>query len=483
MLTYSQTDARVRLDYRDQVADLSCKIELKPDGRLVWGSAPVPLSAGTKWLLPMMVSDTEVMTRVNFHAEVLEKGVLTSDSAYIMSNRVGSEIGKSSTVSVGGDLTHAKLTYSPFPAESTGLSVVYFAIGMTGYNPVSVESPIGKVTQVGVAKIDNYNSLNGTIVIEGPLTPVATERWLADCNRLASRILDMFSFAQGRLIRWSVRQVQEGDHVLESEFNGPNSSGVPISPVFPHEYGMVLNLAVNRYTQELCDHISLPTAVEWYVHHPHYAELQLTSVVTALEHLISKDKYGKRGPRLVSDERFSPIRAEFERILDAIKPDSDEEAEQIKVMKKKVSELNTSTLLDKITRYLSHHAVPMSGLTTEEVLAAVKARNDIVHRGQYDFKKSEIRLYRHVSFLRELVTRVFLTLLKYEGNYYSYLGGLHTAVFPPSLPRKKTRRQPRNRVATALAGLQDARLPSAKRKFSPIKVSIITRSYINGGGR
>jgi hypothetical protein len=210
---------------------------------------PRSLSTDTKWLLPKMVPDTEVITPVNFHAEVSQNAVLFSDSAYIMKNRIGSEVGKPSTVSVGGDLTHAKLIYVPIPEESTGLCVVYFAIGMTGYDSVTIESPIGKVTHTGVTRINNYDNLSGSLVIEAPPTAIATERWLADCDRMASRVFDMFSFAQGRLIRWSVRQVQQGDHVLETEFHGPNSTGVPIGPVFPFEYGMVLNLAVNHYTQ------------------------------------------------------------------------------------------------------------------------------------------------------------------------------------------------------------------------------------------
>jgi hypothetical protein len=377
---YSETDARVRLSYQDQMADLSCKIELKPNGSLRWESAPVVLSTDTRWLMPLMVPDTEVMTTVNFRAEVKDAGLLTSDSAYITHHKMGSERGKPDTILVGGELARAKLTHAPFPKESTGLTVAYFAIGMTGHMAVAVESPIGKVTQLGTTHIDNFDNLHGRVVIQAPADAVAFDRWLGECDQMASRVFDMYSFAQGRFIRWSFRQIQEGDRVLEIEFSGPHATGIPMWPVFPFEFGMVLDLAVNRYTQELCDKNSLPTAVEWFVHHPHYTELQLTSVVTALEHLISVEIHGKKDPKLLGKERFIEIRAEFERVLAAIKPASDEEAVQIERIKNNVGGLNSSALRDKIKRYLDHHKVPMLGLSSVEVNAAVDARNDVVHR-------------------------------------------------------------------------------------------------------
>lgn len=433
---FSETDARVSLNYQDKVADLSCKIELKPNGVVTWQSSPVVLSNDTWWLMPLMVPDTEVMTLVSFRAEVKDAGVITSESSYLTHHKNSGAAGKPDTISVGGELARATLKYAPFPKESTGLIVRYFAIGMTGFNPVSVDSPIGKVTQTGNPTIENYNNLCGAIVIEAPATAMPFDNWLAECDRMASRVFDMYSFAQGRFIRWSIRQVQEGERVMEVEFLGAHSTGIPMWPVFPSEFGMVLDMAVNRYTQELCDQNSVPTAVEWFVHHPYYTELQLTSAVTALEHLISVEDYGKYGPRILTKERFVLIRAEFEKILAAIKPESEEEAARMAIMKKKVSELNMGSLMDKVLRYLVHHKVPMYGLTDEEVLAAVGARNDVVHRGQYDAKDTDVRLYRHVSFLRELVTRVFLTLLKYEGPYSSYLGGFKRAVFPPRPPQE-----------------------------------------------
>jgi hypothetical protein len=77
-------------------------------------------------------------------------------------------------------------------------------------------------------------------------------------------------------------------------------------------------------------------------------------------------------------------------------------------------------------------AIPMVRITLDEVHAAIGARNDVVHDAQYDSSESNVRLWRHVSILRELVLRIILTLLGYKGRYASFLDGFKWRNFPPA---------------------------------------------------
>jgi hypothetical protein len=76
----------------------------------------------------------------------------------------------------------------------------------------------------------------------------------------------------------------------------------------------------------------------------------------------------------------------------------------------------------------------MDGISDESIKAAKQARDRVVHRGQYyeDAKEDEADLWTHVTVVREIVTRFLLTAIGYKGRYFSYIGGCHDAVFPPT---------------------------------------------------
>ena len=61
-----------------------------------------------------------------------------------------------------------------------------------------------------------------------------------------------------------------------------------------------------------------------------------------------------------------------------------------------------------------------------------------VHRGLYISAQNEKSINDHLAVLRELLKRIFLTLLKYNGEYQSFLNGPAWINFTPSHNRKET---------------------------------------------
>jgi hypothetical protein len=80
--------------------------------------------------------------------------------------------------------------------------------------------------------------------------------------------------------------------------------------------------------------------------------------------------------------------------------------------------------------------VPLDGIDDTSLAAAKRARDSVVHKGQYyeGAKKTDADLWTHVTVVREVVVRILFAAIGYRGRYISYLGGYHEAVFPAAPP-------------------------------------------------
>src|SRR5262245_19025603 len=79
-----------------------------------------------------------------------------------------------------------------------------------------------------------------------------------------SDVLDVLSLAQGRLIRWSIRQVFAGDAFVSGVCRGRKDTTPPFEPLFSHLHLQpVLDLAITKYTAALRDRTGLDVAIEW----------------------------------------------------------------------------------------------------------------------------------------------------------------------------------------------------------------------------
>ncbi len=368
----------IHLACEDHTAELPGEIWVEHDGSVCWKTSEVVMTNGTKWLMSLEHTESDVLAYLKLRATVEDNGVFTSDYAYILQPRPTIYPDKPSTIAVAGQMAHAKISYAPIPETTAGLGIAYRAVGMKGFNTVSIESPIGRIVQQGPAEVENYDTLQGLVAIYAPSNAVASGEWMKKCDDMTQRIFDMLSLAQGRLIEWSIRQLGQEARVLETEFNGPKRSGPPVWPVFHHLHlGPVLDLAVNHYTADLCEKTGFPIALEWFVHHPRYTELKLTSVVTALEHLLSaKDPVTKKAvindPKLVPEALFKVLRKEMEQILtDAAQKKPIDKQEPFETLKRKLGHLNSGTLREKIDCYVCHYKVPLTGIRIEDIHSAM----------------------------------------------------------------------------------------------------------------
>ncbi|MEQ1635828.1 MAG: hypothetical protein ABL903_03990 [Methylococcales bacterium] len=154
--------------------------------------------------------------------------------------------------------------------------------------------------------------------------------------------------------------------------------------------------------------------------------------MTVLENLISSN-LDECDTLIQSDKNFQKHRSVLRKVIKACidkRPEDNDQNATLKDMNEKLADLNRRSLLQKLKILADRWQVPLDGINDEKLQDAIKARNSIVHTGQYP-NHNESKLWVHFTVIHEVVTRFLLTALGYQGKYLSHFGGLHDADFPP----------------------------------------------------
>lgn len=396
---------------------------------------PLEVKTATAWSFDAAFAKGRTLPPLSVRGVTPEGVVVESESVHILDCNTTSDA-TGTRLSLGGEASRLRLIYRPLPKESEGIHVAYLTAGMRSFGCPSIDTSLGRVTLVAPTKIDNPDHVNGRVHVQagGDARPLA--EWLSECDRLVERILGITSFAEGGFFRWSVRQLESSDCVLAIDCEGARSPGLAWDGAFHYlNLEPVLELAVTRYTEELCQRTGLAVALEWFVHHPRYAELQLISAMTALEHLVSVFVQHQGAPRIVAPDLFDTLHKRTQILWEETIEKAPEDAHAaLKRLKEKLGNLNEGSFRDKLEDMLLAYKVPLFGLELGRINQAVIARNRVVHRGLHRSKDQPTSIQEHIAVLRELLKRTFLTLLGYQGQYFSLLNGPDWIQFPPSVP-------------------------------------------------
>lgn len=416
----------------DKSVPATWSITIGKHGGIALTLEPIPLDASSKWMFDVAFPSGPLLERLSIHGKNPDGITCETDHFYVITCNTTSD-DQGNRLFLTGDASRLRLLYLPVSETSTGLRTIYFTVGMRAFGAPGVETNAGRLTLVAPTKLEEPDDISGRVHIKSPDDKRPVERWLSDCDAVVLRVLDMVSLAEGGLIRWSARQLESEKGLVAIDCEGPKESGPVFDGLFTHlNLQPVLELALERYTEELCQRTGLAVALEWFVHHPRYAELQLIAASTALEHLIAVFVKNRTTPKLVSTELFGSRLADMKKGWeDAVKAASESDQELIPRIIQKLGRLNDGSFYDKVVSLTEHYKVPLVGIDLKDVKVAIDARNAIIHRGLYRSKEEERQLYQHVNVLRQLLKMIFLTFLEYKGEYFSLLNGPKYLQFPP----------------------------------------------------
>jgi hypothetical protein len=218
--------------------------------------------------------------------------------------------------------------------------------------------------------------------------------------------------------------------IFLSQVETIESSALPV--VHKHDYQAFLDAVLRAYLSPPVAIENLAFAIEWFTMSSPYPESGLISAMTVLENLIDSNLKDE-DKRLLSDKQYEQLRSKLSKtVKEQLKEwamTEPESADLLREINERFVELKRHTLLRKLKILTARWQVSLDGLEDAAVTAAKKARDSVVHRGHYSSTHKH-GLEDHRLLVRELVARIILTAIGFQGHYCSYLGGYQRRAFP-----------------------------------------------------
>jgi len=206
--------------------------------------------------------------------------------------------------------------------------------------------------------------------------------------------------------------------LLYPKTKSPISLGIVNMVSFPY----FVKSAWKEYSEELDDKYGFNLALEWYLDSwsASILESQFLNATTCLELLMDKFHSMNNSELIVSEEKFSDFQKNVkECVKEKAKSLGFEESTRALFYDKLGKGLNRRSYVDKARMLLEHWKIKFDDLniTIDDI---VSIRNEITHRGQPSGDEESKRLFKIYKALITILTRIFLAMLNYEGDYWDF---------------------------------------------------------------
>lgn len=312
----------------------------------------------------------------------------------------------------------------------------YWVAGLRWFRGTTFTLPEGEVAVGGDVKPDDYAVMSGTVVIRSPSQQLSLDAWLSDADAAVRRILDVVSFADGHFLRPSVRQVFGDEELARVDFLGAGQGASPRQPpLHCLDFANSVPPLIHAYTPDLIERTGIDVAIEWHLMPHLYNEARFVSQMTAIEHLIHV--FSEQSP----DSTFIDKATFNKEVAPAVIKTLDCELAKLSLggidaadarqgMKQSLKGINRRSLRSNLDRMMRAYAVPLDGLD-DVIKPLIDMRNDIVHRGLSREGNGDSVLGQRVAEAEELLKRVILALLGFEGRYTSWVNEVGDREFNP----------------------------------------------------
>jgi hypothetical protein len=433
-----------QLCWQENSLNISFDLSIARDGAIKIRLADIPFREEVLWLYKLVPTKGRYFEPLQLKGHDIEGNFISSESVFLTSH--GTRIDESGDW-IGSEGTCTQIRLDSVKPSTHGkaaeLLLQYRLLGFKCFDPLSANTDLGSIQVVGSIKIENYDEATGVLTIKNqPEHNFDLTNWIESCDKLARSILDILSLANDRYIAWTSRSIFHNKSWVSSLFIGPRRAGKPTQPLFTHlNLQPMLNLALTNYSEELKQKTGLDVAIEWFLIKSTYAEVRFLTAMTALEHLICIYAGREEREKIFQNKRFEKIirpqvNAALDQSLDLLLENEEDAAKResypdmVKAAKNKVAEINRYPFKDNLIKFLREYKVPLDGID-QNIEPAIDVRHEIVHRGMYVSGGSIQSVNDHLGVLRELLARIFLTLLKYSGEYQSFLNGPEWKKFLP----------------------------------------------------
>lgn len=313
--------------------------------------------------------------------------------------------------------------------------------GFQNLRQLTAQCCLGTVSMDGESSSDDPDNITGYIAVQSDNEPADLTAWHAQANELLEHIRRVMSFASATVLKGPIIEFYAGDDLKVVALTQTRQASAPFR-TFPYNSQQpFFNAAVTFFFCPPFEVKNLFFAIEWFSMEATYKEVGLVNAMTALENLIVSNL--NESDRLIQPiAEFKILRKVLKQRIEKWSTDEANIADGIVgELDEKLAELKRRSLLNNLMTLTQRWSVPLDGIGKDKIIAAKKARDFIVHQGQYSNGGNDVNddLWEHVMVIREIVVRFLLTAIGYRGGYFSYIGGCHDAQFPPQADDKNAK--------------------------------------------
>jgi hypothetical protein len=411
---------------------LTISVGIDPAGEVEFRFDPIVLSDETKFIWLSWYEKTSEFRYFSFAGVAADGAQFRTDHLHFTS------LGKTSDASGTRMALEARCRKSELrykldkPAEFPVLRVRLK--GFENLGSLHGECRLGRLAMSGQHSVDDKNVVTGFVIVQSLSVPDNVAVWRAEAEQLLEHIRRVMSLAAASLLQAPIFEFYCGNdaEVLTWSQMPQERSTFRIVHFLAQE--AIFDAAVRSFFNPPVAVKHLFFAIEWFSMDAGYTEVRLVAAMTALENLIdanAQDEEAFIQPSKLFEKTRGALRKVIRTCLEKWSPNDSDRL--LKELNEKLTDLNRRPLLAKLALLAKRWGVPLEDISPASLQSAKKARDKIVHRGQYyeDAKETDADLWTHVTVVREVAARFFLTAIGYKGRYISYIGGHHDVDFPP----------------------------------------------------
>lgn len=394
-----------------------------PSGNLELEVEPISLSdcpSGVGALKRMLGRPGDTNYEFGFDCQTSNGKQLTSDAVYLVGRNHNS------------DGLHIKLrtreaTLTMMDRESHARPKLrYWLPGFKCYPKVHTTSKLGSIVAQGAARTPSTDEITGWIGVEG-LDDSDPTPWRESAEHMLKHLCSVLAFARGAPLPAPITEFYEGDRV-EVTFHETSGGYTPMLPPISHlDLQNICTTATNNIGTVDDYREAFEMAIGWLNVPTNINEIWFLSGMTALESVatLSLEKPQKI---ILGNSKFKKFAERVRKFIDE-QGDLDDPTKE--AIKKKVPELQRRSFIKVLEALLMRWSIARTSLDDEVLSSLVSLRNKIVHQGATPDQQD---LWPSILVVREIVVRLVLSMLQFEGTYQSYIGGRYMRRFPECKP-------------------------------------------------
>lgn len=279
-------------------------------------------------------------------------------------------------------------------------------------NPL-VKMSLGLVEVSGGAKDVAQDDMSGCVTVEAEVD-TNLDGWVERADDFLTFMHRGLGFANGGRLQ-TPRLDLLIDNRWEATYYEGDGFGRGLPPVHHLNQGPIIEALARRFDDPRPFPDMLWTAIGWLHNDNRFDEgrflMSMTALETIVEHVIPKTL-----TTVMPKPDFDTVREKLFAALAGTGVD----ATSLEIYQRKINNLNGRTLAQKIGALRDHYGLSQETFNDKAILAAIKARNGIVHTGESSGRRE---IWPKVVFVRELISHIVFQEIGYSGPYESYVGG------------------------------------------------------------